>query len=380
MSKTGQILASPRGYSFYLPNPLPPEINWDLGLINALSDADRLLGNLAGEGNKLPNPHILIRPFIAREAVLSSRIEGTHATLGEILAADAGATVETGAVDDLKEVNNYIVALEYGIKRLETLPLSLRLIRELHQKLMSGVRGEHATPGEFRYTQNWIGVAGCTITTATYVPPAPDHLIACLGDLENFLRDYTFPPLVQIALAHYQFEAIHPFLDGNGRVGRLLITLFLIERNVLPAPLLYLSAFFEATRQEYYARLLAVSQQGDWTGWLQYFLNGVARQAEDAISRSYRINQLLDLWRQQTVSLSTTLPNLLINELGKNPFITVNKSAELLAVSYATVQRAINKLVELGIVQEVSGNKRNKIYCAKLILEILEEPAKITAG
>lgn len=380
MSKSGQILSSSRGYKFYLPNPLPPEINWSLGLINALSDADRLLGNLAGEGSKLPNPHILIRPFIAREAVLSSRIEGTHATLGEILAADAGAVVEAKAADDLKEVNNYIIALDYGIKRLETLPLSLRLIRELHQKLMTGVRGEHAAPGEFRYTQNWIGVAGCTIATATYVPPAPDYLMACLGDLENFLRDHTLPPLVQVALAHYQFEAIHPFLDGNGRVGRLLITLFLIERNVLPAPLLYLSAFFEATRLEYYARLLAISQHDDWNGWLQYFLNGVARQAEDAVSRSYRINQLLTLWRQQTADLSVGLSNRLINELGKNPFITVNKSAELFSVSYTTMQRAINKLVELGIVQEVSGNKRNKIYCAKLILKILEEPAKITAG
>jgi Fic family protein len=258
---SGRYINCPKGYKAYLPNPLPPEIKWDLAIINALSNADSFLGRLAGEGGKLPNPHILIRPFIAREAVLSSRIEGTQATLGDVLAAHAGAQVETH-VDDLKEVNNYIIALQYGIERLQTLPLSLRLLREIHAKLMTGVRGHHATPGEFRKSQNWIGVAGCTLTTATYIPPSPDDMMDCLGELEKFLYTNTLPPLVQIAFAHYQFEAIHPFLDGNGRVGRLLITLFLVERGILPTPLLYLSAFFEATRQEYYDRLIAVTNQG----------------------------------------------------------------------------------------------------------------------
>src|SRR5947207_7267355 len=238
-------------YSAFVPAPLPPNLDWTPQLIGALSDADRLVGRLAGEGGRLSNPHILIRPFVRREAVLSSKIEGTQATLGELLAAEAGASVDRSPAD-LREVGNYVVALEYGLKRLRTLPLSLRLTRELHAKLMAGVRGDHATPGEFRRSQNWIGRPGATLANATYVPPPPDLLMDCLGAWEKFLHDRSLPVLVQAALMHVQFEAIHPFLDGNGRVGRLLITLFLVEREVLPTPLLYLSAFFEATRADYY--------------------------------------------------------------------------------------------------------------------------------
>lgn len=378
MKIPGKFIKSAGNYKAYIPNPLPPQIEWNLSLINALSEADRFLGNLAGEGGKLPNPHILIRPFIAKEAVLSSRIEGTQTSLSDVLAARAGAEIVTN-VDDLKEVNNYIRALEYGIKRLNTLPLSLRLLRELHEKLMFHVRGHHATPGEFRKSQNWIGPAGCTLATASYIPPSPEYMMECLDELEHFLYDATLPPLIQVAFAHYQFEAIHPFLDGNGRVGRLLITLFLIERNILPAPLLYLSAFFEATRQEYYARLMAVTKQGDWEGWLHYFLNGVARQAEDAISRAYRINKLLDAWRKKTAGFSTPLPNRLIDQLAANPFITTIQAADAMKVSFATMQRAIDRLEKLHIVREVSGSKRNRVYCAKDILEILNEPTKIKA-
>src|SRR6266436_7140401 len=288
-------------YSAFLPAPLPPALDWTPGLIRALSDADRLIGRLAGEGGRLPNPHVLVRPFVAREAVLSSRIEGTQATLGELLASEAGAAVERSP-EDLREVGNYVVALEYGIERLKTLPLSLRLVRELHEKLMTGARGQHAAPGEFRRTQNWIGRPGDTLAQASYVPPPPDSLGEHLSAWEKFLHDWMLPPLVHAALAHYQFEAIHPFLDGNGRVGRLLITLELCERDVLPAPLLYLSAFFEATRTDYYGGLRGVSERGDWAGWLQYFLNGVARQAEDALSRAERINALLERWHRKLAS------------------------------------------------------------------------------
>src|SRR5436190_19969907 len=235
------------GHTAFVPDPLPPELEWTPTLVRALSDADRLVGRLAGEGRRLPNPHVLIRPFVRREAVLSSRIEGTRATLGELLAAEAGAAVDRSPAD-LREVANYVVALEHGLKRLKTLPLSLRLTRELHAKLMTGVRGAHATPGVFRTTQNWIGPPGCTLANAMYVPPPPDVLVECLSAWEKFLHDHSLPVLVQAALMHVQFEAIHPFVDGNGRVGRLLITLLLVEREVLPAPLLYLSAFFEATR------------------------------------------------------------------------------------------------------------------------------------
>ena len=235
-----------------------------------LSYADRAIGRLAGEGRRLPNPHLLIRPFVRKEAVLSSRIEGTQATLGELLAAEAGAAVERSPAD-LREVGNYVTALEYGLERLDTLPVSLRLVREMHECLMRGVRGDIATPGEFRSSQNWIGPAGCTLNDATYVPPPPSELMACLDAWERFLYDDALPPLVHAALAHSQFEAIHPFLDGNGRVGRLLITLLLVKRGVIPSPLLYLSAYFEATRQEYYARLLGVTERGEWEEWLTYF-------------------------------------------------------------------------------------------------------------
>src|SRR5467141_542404 len=294
----GRWVKTLEGYRAFHPNSLPPSIEWTESLAVALANASTLIGKLAGEGRRLPNPHVLIRPFVRREAVFSSRIEGTQSTLGELLAAEAGAAVERSP-EDLREVGNYVVALEYGIERLKTLPLSLRLVRELHEKLMTGVRGQHATPGEFRRSQNWIGRPGDTLAQAAYVPPPPDSLGDSLSAWEKFLHDRMLPPLVHAALAHYQFEAIHPFLDGNGRVGRLLITLELCERDVLPAPLLYLSAFFEATRSDYYGGLRGVSERGDWFGWLQYFLNGVARQAEDALSRAERINALLTSWREK---------------------------------------------------------------------------------
>src|SRR5207249_2015423 len=227
----GRRIRCPGGYRAYMPAPLPPRLTWSAGVAGALSEADRAIGRLAGEGRRLPNPHLLIRPFVRREAVLSSRIEGTQATLGELLAAEAGAAVDRSPAD-LREVANYVVALEYGVKRLKTLPLSLRLTRELHAKLMTGVRGGHATPGEFRKTQNWIGPPSATLANATYVPPPPAALMDCLGAWEKFLRERSLPVLVQAALMHVQFEAIHPFIDGNGRVGRLLITLFLVEREV----------------------------------------------------------------------------------------------------------------------------------------------------
>jgi len=373
----GRMLRCASGYTAFVPDPLPPKLDWTPTLVRALSDADRLIGRLAGEGASLPNPHLLIRPFVAREAVLSSRIEGTQPTLGELLASEAGAVVERSP-EDLREVANYVVALEHGIRRLETLPLSLRLIREIHEKLMQGVRGGHATPGEFRRSQNWIGRPGCTLQTAAFVPPPPEELMACLGTLEKFLHEQILPPLVQIGLAHYQFETIHPFLDGNGRAGRLLITLFLVERSVLPRPLLYLSAFFEATRQDYYDSLRGVSERGEWNAWLEYFLNGVARQSEDALSRAQRMNRLLTEWRRDLSGWSSRTPILLLDRLAENPFLTITKAAKNLGVAFTTVQRAMERLRRKGIVEETSKAKRNRVYCAKALLDILEEPARLT--
>jgi cell filamentation protein, protein adenylyltransferase len=375
----GRAIRGPGGYQAYVPAPLPPPIAWDGRLARALSAADRAVGRLAGEGCRLPNPHLLIRPFVRREAVLSSRIEGTRATLGELLAAEAGAQVERSPAD-LREVANYVAALEYGVERLHTLPLSLRLVRELHEKLLRGVRGDVATPGEFRRTQNWIGPAGCRLVDATYVPPPPDELMACLGAWESFLHDDALPPLVHAALAHSQFEAIHPFLDGNGRVGRLLITLLLIAKDVLPAPLLYLSAFFEATRQEYYARLLAVTERGEWEAWLAYFLAGVAQQAEDALGRIQRIDQLLGDWRGRLAKSPSRLPEKALDLFAENPFWTVSKLAERLDVAYTTAQRAIGRLESEDVVTLTSAAKRNRVYCARAILDILEEPPRLAGA
>jgi Fic family protein len=346
-------------------------------VVAALSDADRLIGRLAGEGARLPNPHLLMRPFLRREAVLSSRIEGTQATLGELLAAEAGALVDRSP-EDLREVGNYVAALEHGLKRLAELPLSLRLVKELHVVLMEGVRGGHATPGEFRRSQNWIGPPGCTPTTATFIPPPPEELMSCLGEWESALRETTIPPLIHAGLVHYQFEAIHPFLDGNGRVGRLLITLLLVERKVLATPLLYLSAFFEATRRDYYERLLHVSLHKDWEAWIEYFLNGISRQSEDALSRVERINHLLEQWRAKVAEMSAKTPSLVLDLLAANPFITAKQVAERLGVAFTTAQRAIKKLKEASIVEVVGHARRGRVYCAKAILDILEEPAKLS--
>jgi Fic family protein len=372
----GSWIKTLEGYKAFHPLPLPPDLVWTPRLVRLLSQTDLLIGRLAGEGRRLPNPHVLIRPFVRREAVFSSRIEGTQATLGELLAAEAGASTQRSP-DDLREVANYVTALEHGIKRLKTLPLSLRLVRELHAKLMTGVRGDHATPGEFRSTQNWIGRPGCTLMDASYVPPPPEALMDHLGKWEDFLHEDTLPPLVQAALMHYQFEAIHPFIDGNGRVGRLLITLLLCARRVLPEPLLYLSAFFEASRTDYYDGLRGVTERSEWTAWLEYFLNGVARQSEDALSRAERINHQLSVWRDAFAGAGSKVPLQLIELLGSNPFIVPRDTERQLGVAYNTIMRAIASLETEGVLSKVNASKRNRVFCARALLEILEEPARL---
>lgn len=378
MSSAGQIPGQllPRGdFSAFLPAPLPPVLEWTPHLLQALSEADRKIGQLAGEGRRLPNPHLLLRPFVRREAVLSSRIEGTQATLGELLAAEAGAAVDRSP-DDLREVGNYVVALEHAIPRLAELPLCIRLVRELHEKLMLGVQGGHTAPGQFRTVQNWIGRPGSAPATARFVPPPPEEVESCLAAWEKFLHESSLPPLITAALLHYQFEAIHPFLDGNGRVGRLLVTLFLIERKILPTPLLYLSAFFEASRRDYYDLLLGVSQRGEWDEWLRYFLNGVSVMSDDAVGRSARIVALLDEWRVHVAGGRTDAPLRLLDLLADNPFVTVNGVAERLDLAFTTAQRAVQRLEQLGILKQQGEAQRGRVYCAQRILDVLEEPAR----
>ena len=306
-------------------------------------------------------------------------MEGTQAMLGELLAAEAGAIVDRSP-EDLREVGNYVVALEHGISRLKRLPLCVRLTRELHDKLITGVQGHQAAPGQFRKIQNWIGKPGSTVATASYIPPPPGEVEPCLAAWEKFLHESTLPPLVTIALAHYQFEAIHPFLDGNGRVGRLLITLFLIERQILPTPLLYLSAFFEASRRDYYEGLRGISERGAWNDWLEYFLLGVARMSEDALSRAMRINRLLAAWQKRVSGESSNNPLRVVELLGGNPFITTKGVTDKLAVAFTTAQRAIERLERARIVKQVGDAKRDRVYCATALLDILEEPARLKAA
>ncbi len=368
----GRLVRGPGGYRAYVPAPLPPPLTWGQELTVSLSAADRAIGGLAGEGRRLPNPHLFIRPLVRKEAVLSSRIEGTQATLGELLAAEADANAVRSSAD-LQEVGNYVTALEYGLERLETLPVSLRLVRELHECLMRGVRGDAATPGEFRRSQNWIGPPGCTLENATYVPPPPSELMACLDSWERFLHDDALPPLIHAALAHAQFEAIHPFLDGNGRVGRLLITLLLVEREIIPSPLLYLSAYFEATREEYYQRLLGVTEGGGWEEWLIYFLRGVTLQSRDAVDRIRLIDDLFAKWKHGLARGRSQLPERALDMFVENPFWTVGGVAGRLEVAFTTAQRAIDRLEAAGIVAQVGRRQRNRVYCAEEILNVLEE-------
>jgi len=291
--ETGKVITTLKGYLAFIPAPLPPTIKYTPEMVLSLSRADAALSELSGLGKYLPNPHLLTNAYIRREAVLSSRIEGTRAGLSDMWLEEFDPKEKESKDPDLHEVNNYVVAMEYGIQLLSELPLSLRLIREIHEKLMKGVRGDQATPGEFRSSQNWIGPAGSTLSNATYVPPPPEEMKACLANWENYLQNRNqFPELIQCALLHEQFEAIHPFLDGNGRVGRLLITLFFIERGRLTQPLLYLSAYFESHRQEYYTYLQKVKTDGDWNNWILFFLNGVAETAQQAARQANPITAL----------------------------------------------------------------------------------------
>jgi Fic family protein len=381
-SPAGRLLKVGQGdtaYWAFVPHPLPPALTFDLELVWALSDADRALGELAGLGRMLPNPHLLMRPFIRREAVLSSRIEGTRANVADLYAYEARqpplpGMKDTSSPSDVQEVANYVRALEYGLERLKTLPVSLRFIRELHEQLMAGVCGEHATPGEFRRSQNWIGAPGCTLNEATYVPPPVPKLDEALDAFERYLHaDDVYPPLVRLALIHYQFEAIHPFLDGNGRIGRLLISLLLVHWDLLPLPLLYLSAFFERRRDEYYHHLLAVSARGAWREWVLFFLQGAAEQARDAVARAKRLQDLQQEWRDRlTAARASGLTIRLVDSLFETPVLTIPLAQRLLGVTYRPAQQHVEKLVNGGMVRRIGNSSYGKTFIAEQILEVVE--------
>lgn len=371
-SNAGRVIKTDRGYWAFVPNPLPPELIWDPALSSILSQASHSLGTLVGLGETLPNPHLFIYPFIRREAVLSSRIEGTLSSLSDLFLFEA---MQIEKQRDVREVQNYVNALENGIKRLKEKPLDLELIHELHGILMKDVRGGSAKPGEFRNEQNWIGPPGCEITDATYVPPPVNEMTEALSQFGQFLQtDGPIPLLVRVGLIHYQFEAIHPFLDGNGRICRLSIILYLHQQDLLPKPLLYPSAFFERYRRQYYDHLLKVSQQGAWRPWIEFFLQGVISQSQDAIQRSRRLVNLQQNYHKEILAkrLSPTAGQVL-DLIFMRPVININSAVKALRLTFPAVSKAMKQLESIGILKEITSGKRNKVYVAQEILKILEK-------
>jgi Fic family protein len=380
-STAGKVIQAGQGnaaYWAFVPNPLPPDLapDWELTRLN--SEADRAVSELAGLGRMLPNPDLFVSPFLRREAVLSSRIEGTRSDLTDLYLYEAGQLplpgFETSSPSeaDVKEVFNYVLALKYGLRRLEILPVSLRLIREIHKVLMEGVRGDFATPGEFRTRQNWIG--GATINSAIFVPPPVSEMHAALDAFEKYLHiQDDFPPLIRLAFLHYQFEAVHPFVDGNGRIGRLLLSLLMVNWKLLPLPLLYISAYFEKNREMYYDLLLAVSQRGDWREWITFFLEGVWQQAVDTAKRAKHMQDLHAAWRhefQQT--RSSMLVMRVVDLLFETPAVSANQVAKHCRVSHQSAMQAIRKLESMGWLREITDHKRNRVYLADQIVSIMQ--------
>ncbi len=373
-SPIGRLVPTHQGESAFVPDPLPRTLEFSSSTVSLLDRASRAVSILAGVGETLPNPHLLIRPFLRREAVLSSKIEGTQTSISDLFLYEAsGAKRDRGG--DAREVRNYVEALEHGLERLEALPLSVRLFNEVHSVLMAGVRGEDRRPGELRTEQVWIGSVGTSIGEARFIPPPADLVRDLLTDLEQFINEeLEMPPLIQCALMHYQFETIHPYFDGNGRVGRLLIVLFLCARRVLPTPLLYLSAYFERNRDQYYDRLLELSSSGAWEPWLQFFLAGVEEQSRDAIARSRRVRSLLERYRRELQERKASANALrLLDALFESPFMTPALAAKMLGVTWPGAKGVLERLRAAGIIEVLAG-KGPLMYVARELLEVIQAP------
>jgi Fic family protein len=373
--RVGRYVSQPTGYRAFIPAPLPPQppIRLDDGLVMLLSEADQALGRLDGIAQMLPNPDLFVAMYVRREAVLSSQIEGTQSTLEDLLGFELDPRGRE-VPQDVEEVVNYVRAMNHGLERLATLPLSLRLLREIHRELLTGVRGAERDPGEFRRSQNWIGPAGVSLAHASFVPPPVYEMHQALDNLEKFLHDRQLPILIHCALVHNQFETIHPFLDGNGRVGRLLITLQLCERGVLQRPLLYLSHYFRRHRAEYYDRLQNVRQTGDWEGWLRFFLRGVAETASEASFTGRAIVALRETHRALVQDSGLGSGGLrLLDLLFGHPIVSATFVAERLGVAFRTANKLIARLERLGLVVEVTGHQRNRRYRYAPYLALFEE-------
>ncbi|MDR3424654.1 MAG: Fic family protein [Alphaproteobacteria bacterium] len=368
-TRAGVYVRQPTGYRAYIPKPLPPHpalsIPPSSELQKLLSESDRALGRLDGSIQTLPNPDLFMSMYVRKEALLSSQIEGTQASLSDVIRVEANLS-DAGYRGDADEVINYVTAMNYGLERLKTIPLSLRLIREIHEKLMKGVRGGKMQPGEFRRSQNWIGPQGCTLADAFFVPPPQEEAVKALGDLEIFLHENdSVPPLIKIGLAHAQFETIHPFLDGNGRMGRLLITFFLCNKDILQKPVLYLSYYFRKRQDEYYNRLQRVRDFGEWEEWLRFFLTGVTSVAKQATETAKRIVSLREDHRRLIIERfgnSSGNAMRVLEHMYERPYLTVNTVKEMLGISFPNASKLIDKFVNAALLVEITGRSRNRIF------------------
>ncbi|OSZ71259.1 Fic family protein [Hydrogenophaga sp. IBVHS1] len=374
--RAGRYIQQSSGYKAFIPAPLPPEppVAYSGPLQTLLSQADRHIGRLDALASMLPNPDLFVAMYVRHEAVLSSQIEGTQSTLEDVLAFEADASRDD-TPKDVEEVVNYVRAMNHGLERLSELPLSLRLLREIHAELMKGVRGGEKSPGEFRTSQNWIGGRGSTLRDAAFIPPPPHELMNALGQLETFLHSgrESVPLLVRCGLAHAQFETIHPFLDGNGRVGRLLITLMLCEERALSRPLLYLSLYLKAHRAEYYDRLTAIRSQGHWEPWLMFFLRGVSATAQAATKTAQNIVALRDKHRSAVARNAKAL--VLLDHLFKQPGVSVSSVARLMSCTFPTASKLVTDFEARGWLKEMTGYGRNRFWRYQPYLDLFHHEA-----
>lgn len=380
-NRAGRYIMQSTGYRAYIPKSLPPmpPIKYNGELRNLLSEADRALAKLDGIASVLPNTEPFIAMYVKKEALLSSQIEGTQASLEGVLRFEANLKPSED-INEIKEVVNYIKAMNYGISRLQDMPMSNRLIKEIHEILIKGTRGTHKTPGEFRKTQNWLGLSGANLSEATFIPPPPDTLMDLLFNLEEFIHQKDeIPPLIKISLIHAQFETIHPFLDGNGRVGRLLITFYLYWEKILSRPLLYLSFYLKKNRIEYYDSLMKIRLDGNWEGWLKFFLKGVKEVSEEAANSAKEIIILKDTILKKLFDhkISSIYAVGFLNLLFSKPITTSEQLIKELKVSKETANQIIIKFEKLKILKEISGKKRYKKYIFSEYINIIKRGTEL---
>lgn len=375
MNRAGEFVTNLSGdssYKSFKPTPLPPELELNSHIISKLVEANQELAKLDTAAKYIPNTNLFISMYVRKEALISSQIEGTQCTLDDVLDPEVDANSNL----DVADVINYVQATNYAIERLKSLPLCCRLLREIHKELMNGVRGQEKNPGEFRTSQNWIGPANCSLKDARYIPPNTDDMLAAMSDLEKFINENEdYDALIRIALIHYQFETIHPFLDGNGRVGRLMILLYLMEQKLLSCPVIYISYFLKKNQIEYYDRISEVRRSGNYEQWVLFFLEAVSAAAKDSLETIEQLSALHDKNIQLLPKSNRKVDNVrnLFDYIEKYPIIDIKHTSEALNISFNTTSTTIKKLIELGILVETTNSARNKVFAYSEYLDILKK-------